>query len=71
MTYDVDAANIIKGANKASLVPSNGAAVSFLLLFSLVRCSMSRDDLDFASPFWMSLRFWQSPRKEMRWSVTA
>jgi hypothetical protein len=51
MTNDVDAANIIKGANRASLMPGNGAAVSFLLCFSLVRRLMSRDDFDFASSF--------------------
>lgn len=51
MTNDVDAASIIKGANKASLMPENGAAISFLLSFFLVRCSMSRDDFDIASSF--------------------
>jgi hypothetical protein len=51
MTNDVDAASIIKGANKALLMLENGAAISFLLSFSLVRCSMSRDDFDFASSF--------------------
>ena len=51
MTNDADAANIIKGANKASLMPGNGAAVSFLLSFSLVRCSTSPDDSGFVSSF--------------------
>jgi hypothetical protein len=51
MTNDVDAASIMKGANKASLMPGNGTAVSFLLSFFLVRCSMSRDDFDIASSF--------------------
>jgi hypothetical protein len=33
------------------LMPGNGAAVSSLLCFSLVRCSISRDDFDFTSSF--------------------
>lgn len=32
-------------------MPENGAAISFLISFFLVRCSMSRDDFDIASSF--------------------
>jgi hypothetical protein len=62
MANDVDAANIIKGANGASLMPGNGAAVYFRLSFSLVRRLMSRDDFDFASSFGCHWAFVNFPR---------